>query len=423
MRELRWILISLFTVGCNDDVVVLSPPGPDVPPDEQQGATRASRGYVLHTRVSSLDFNQESNFLLTVPSIEAGATFNLDTAYELGSDIGLASVPGSPFVWAGSCTEPTLTRWEVKPDGSLEAGPRMSFANLGLTDACIQSGTLFSADKAYHLPFQSDTPEIIVWNPTTMEISSTIALPGVEPEGDLLPVITLATRRDRLFVTVFWEGSFDQDWTLFGDHVRVIEIDTTTDTIVGQSEDTRCNSLSWASGTSDGTLYFSPYSYNTPVRAILGDEHGAASCGLRIVPPASSFDQGYHVDLAALAGERPAGDLIVLNDEVAFIHVWHDELVTPLTPERSNWEDVLGENGFLWWRWPIGSDAAEPILEQSPSNFTITMEVDGRKFQSHFSDDFSSTVLEELDPSGLIRPALAGPGQVFEVVSIGAAER
>lgn len=375
--------------------------------------------YVVHTRLNAGDDLQLS-YLATTSSIEAGARLDLDRAVELDApDIGFAGLVGTPYVYTGSCTEPTITRWEVASDGSLREGPQLSFAPLGLADACIDSALgLYSPQRAFYRPFQSAIPEIVVWNPTTMEIVGTIELPGVEPEGELLPVVTLSTRSDRLFVTVFWEGGFDADWTKFGDHVRVLEIDPESLEVLSSSDEPRCNSLSWTSATSDETAYFSPYSYNTTIRSVLGDERGAQSCGLRIVPPGSSFDQGYELDLSAIAGGRPAGDLVVLDDETAFLHVWHEELVSPLAADGSNWEDVIGENGFLWYKWPLGASTAERIPEQTPGNFTVLVGVEDRKFVAHFSDDFSSTTLEELDASGAITPALSGAGQIFEVVRV-----
>lgn len=390
---------------------------PSTDPDGTQApdAEEASV-YVLTTRVSSSD-DQQLSYLLSVPSLDAGATFDLSGAVELEStDNNIAGLAGTPFIYVGSCTEPTITRWEAKPDGSLEKGPSVSFANLGFTDACIDTSPVYSADKAYFLPSQSAEREIAVWNPSSMELLGTIPLPDIAPEGELLPVVSLSERSDRIFATVYWQEAYDQDWTHLGDHVRIIEIDPATDSVVGQTDDTRCNELFASGATSDGTLYFSPGSYDAPVRSILGGERGVDPCLLRIVPPETSFDQGYQLDLSSLAGGRPAGDLVVLNDDVAFLHVWHSEVVDPVLEDLSNWEDTVNQAGFLWWKWTMGSEGAEPIGEQAPANGVVLFQVDGRTLVTRFSEDYTSTTLDELDPAGAISPGLSGPGQVFGVV-------
>jgi hypothetical protein len=388
--------------------------------DDEDGGAAAAPLYVLHTRVSSADFNQQSSYLVAVSSIEHGTTFDLDRAVELdATDVGLVGMTGSPYVYAGSCSEPIVTRFEVHDDGTFTKGPKLSFANLGVSQACLDSRVgLHSATKAYFAENQAAEAQVVVWNPSTMEIEKTIALPDVGPEGKLLPLVNLFPSGDRLFVVVSWQESFDEDYTYFGDHVRLIVIDTKTDEVISQSDDPRCNELVQGSSTSGGTLYLSPYSGDTPIRSILGDEHGVDSCGLRVVPPGKTFDQGYEVDLAALAGGRPAGDLVLVSDDVAFIHVWHSELVDPIKKDLSNWEEATGQNGFLWWRWPLGATKAERIPDQKPGNYTIVTSVDGRKFFNHWSDDFTSTTLEELTPDGTIVPSLSGPGQLYEVVRV-----
>ncbi|HVW24965.1 MAG TPA: hypothetical protein VHC69_06315 [Polyangiaceae bacterium] len=387
--------------------------------DKEEARPHTTSGplYVLHTRVSTGD--EQVSYLATTTSIDAGSTFDLKNAIELPSgDVSLLRLEGTPYLYTGSCDDPTVTRWEVGKDGSIVQESTLSFQGAGQTDACFDSEFgIYSAERAFYVPFQSSSPVIVVWNPTTMQVVTTIPLP-VQQEGDLLPLTNLSARGDRLFATVSWQGAFDADSSKFGDHVHVIEIDTATNKIVNESDEPRCNELTLSSKTSDGTLYYSTYSGDANIRWALGSSHGVDPCALRIVPPDSSFDQGFDVDLQSLAGGRPAGGLEMLNDDTAFIRVWHSELVDPLAPDLSNWEDVTGENGFLWWKWSLGSTQAERIPDQSPGNYTLTIAVDGRRFESHWSDDFSSTTLEELDPEGVIRPALSGKGQIFEIIRV-----
>jgi hypothetical protein len=153
---------------------------------------------------------------------------------------------------------------------------------------------------------------------------------------------------------------------------------------------------------------------------MLGDGRGVDSCSLRVVPPDSTFDRAYDVDLSALAGGRPAGSLFLVDDDTAFIRVWHSDLVTPLAADKSNWEEVLAEPGFLWWRWRIGDEQATPIADQSPaaSEATGLFAVDGRKFVPRVDANYTETTLDELDPTGALAPALRGPGNVWGIARV-----
>jgi hypothetical protein len=225
----------------------------------------------------------------------------------------------------------------------------------------------------------------------------------------------LSQRSDRIFAVVSWQQAHAYDWTRFGDHVQVISIDPETDTVVGRMDEPRCNLLSWASAASDGAAYFSPASYYAPLRSMLGEASGVAPCALRIQPGADSFDLGYTVDLASITGGRPAGDLFLVSDTTAFLRVWHSELVTPLSAGNQNWESVVQEAGFLWWTWHVGAEQAERVVDQRPSKDAQMFVVDGKTYTPTFSEDEASSVLEELDPRGQLRPGLRGPGQIIGV--------
>lgn len=91
-----------------------------------------------------------------------------------------------------------------------------------------------------------------------------------------------------------------------------------------------------------------------------------------------------------------------------------------MTKRQSNWEDVLGEAGFMWWRWRIGTETAELIAGQEPgaSEVSALFKVDGKRFLPRTAADYSETTLDELDPSGALRPGLRGPGNIRGVVRI-----
>ncbi len=394
----------LAALGCSDggDTVELTlPPGP---------------AYVVSTSVSSGDDVQ--GFLVPVTSVEAGDTFNLDQAIEIPESTVSAPTEDGVFFTAATA-EPRITRWRLSESGALTAEQSISFAGLGVSRADASAELFYSDEKAY---FHDDASrQVVIWNPKEMQIIGTIPLDLDLPESpNLVPWLSLLVRQDRVFAVASWEEDFDADWSKFGNHVRIVSIDPETDTVVESVDEPRCNYLIWSFAASDGTAYFSPLSYYAPMRSMLGEGLGVDNCSLRVVPPASTFDAGFSVDLSALAEGRPAGSLFLVNDGVAFIRVWHSELVSPVAADKSNWQDVLNEAGFLWWRWNIGSPSAELIPGQTPaaSEATGMYRLGARKFIPRVTEDYSATTLDELDPAGALHPTLSGPGNIWGIARL-----
>jgi hypothetical protein len=372
--------------------------------------------YVVTTRVSTASGVTHS-FLLTVPSLGPEARLDLQRAVQLDTESPAFALRGKPFVYTAAESQPTLLRWRVLEDGSLQQSSAISFSSAGLRRLDAAASLSFLAqDKAYFCN-RFDPSSIVIWNPQTLEVRGTIEL-DLPVLGQMLPQVVLSQRADRLFAVVSWQEQFRTDWTRFGDHVQVIAIDTATDQIISRVDEPRCNLLSAASTGSDGTAYFSPSSYYAPLRSMLGNARGVDGCALRIQPGADGFEPGYTLDLAAITGGRPAGDVALVSSSTAFLRVWHAELVTPLSPDGSNWESVFQQPGFLWWTWRIGAEQAEPIAEQQPSKDAQVFVVDGTTYTAAHSEDSSTSVLEQLDPGGVLRPALSGPGEIYGVLRV-----
>lgn len=372
--------------------------------------------YVVTTRVSTTSGVKHS-FLLTVPSLGPETRFDLQRAVQLDTESPAFGARGKPFVYTAAESQPTLLRWRVLEDGSLQQSSAMSFSSAGLRrlDAAA-SLSFLASDKAYFCN-RFDPDSIVIWNPETLEIRGTIEL-DLPLLGQMLPQVVLSQRADRLFAVVSWQQPFSTDWTRFGDHVQVIAIDTVTDQIVGRVDEPRCNLLSATSNGTDGSAWFSPSSYYAPLRSMLGSARGVDGCALRIPPGSDGFEPGYAVDLATITGGRPAGDLTLVSSSTAFLRVWHAELVTPLSPDGSNWESVIQEPGFKWWTWRIGAEQAEPIAEQVPSKDAQIFVADGTNYTAAHSEDGSTSVLEQLEPTGALRPALSGPGEIYGVLRL-----
>lgn len=398
---LIWVVLG---VGCGDD-------GASRDGAEYGGNGTSTPLYVVSTRVTTSD-GDSAGYLVTVPALD-GRQFDLRAAFEttVGSVYADRS---SGYLYHASSREPIITRWKLEKDGSLGEAIRLSFSNLGYDRISHTAASKFYApDRAY---FAQDA-EVVIWNPQSMEIIGTIPL-EVEDDGTLRPWFALFQRSDRLFVTVYWQGDFNADYTIFGDHTEIIEIDPSTNRIVERSTESRCNQLDTITSTPDGTAYFSSNAYNSPLRAMLGDGHGVDSCALRIVPPGKNFDEGFEVDLPGLARGRQAGDFAIVDDQTALLRVWHPELVSALDEDKSNWDDVSYENGHLWWSWMLGDAEAAPIPDQEPGAYGGEWyQVEDELLFLQAEGDFSESTLLRFDGEALV-PALSGPGYIWGATRI-----
>jgi hypothetical protein len=388
--------LALFTVSCGSDDAAKAPEAP----------ATASR----HAMTSNVWGTEgATGYLYTVESLSEGEA-NLDNAIELPGGAWLTGREQDRFVYVSSGEGgPTITRWEVLQDGSLEEGPTISFANSGFTMGMrFATAPILSEEKAYLVDFQQQ--RIATWNPRDMTVGELIEL-ELEPRDGLpawLPTIVL--RDDKLFVTVVWE----EDWK-FASSSRVIAIDTETDKVVETSDDERCEQLAVSSVDSQGTAYYTPYAHSPVAREVLGEGYGTKSCGVRIVASDSAFDEGWQVDLSALADGRPAGEFVLASDDVGFFRVFYNDEVQA---NAENWQDKQGVPGYRWWRWEIGTEQAEEIPNQELTVEAGRYFVDGKTYVGNPSADWSATTIVELDAGGELREGLTVQGTPGGVVLI-----
>ena len=117
------------------------------------------------------------------------------------------------------------------------------------------------------------------------------------------------------------------------------------------------------------------------------------------------------------------GGFRLVNDTTALLDVWHADEVPALKADKSNFDEVALAKGFHIWRWTIGAPTAE-LVPSAASNglldLTASFSVDGRLFGTSLTEDPKTLTNEtfEILPSGEVRPALKGTGQVMGIVRI-----
>lgn len=353
-----------------------------------------------------------ATYLLTVPSLDASVVPDYGSAVVLDSFAALYGRPGSSTVFIGSGDEPIITRWQVGPDG-FQPGAQVSFANLGVATA----GTfpsyvpVLSDEKAYF--FDPASLQAVIWRPRDMSVLGSIEL-DIEARGGLTPSLGdgVVVRGEQLLVHVSWA---DADGLRTSDVSRVLVIDTRSDRVVERHDDARITDNYVASLAPDQTLFLSPYPAQPLVRRVFGEAFGSRGSVLRVIPDGTRIDDGYELDLETLTGGLPAGQLQVLDNDTAFIRVRDQpDSVTP-----DNWLEQGFAPAYRWWRWSIGSAMAEPADNQAPGvPGGIVYGIDGRTYATTSSEDFTSSTLVELSPSGELRPGLTVRGYPYGVLRV-----
>jgi hypothetical protein len=402
-------LCVLAACGGGRDATSVSPSGA-VPEAGDVAPAPASPPGELYVMTSNVwGQSGATGYLYTVRSLASGEA-TLEQAIELAGGAWLSGREGDRFVYVSSGDAgPTITRWEVTDDGRLLAGERVSFAGLGFTQG-MRFGTapIASDTRAYLL--DSEQHRVATWDPSAMTVGTVIDLDLGAPAALPAWLPTIRVRGDEVLVTAVWEEDYR-----FGEASRIITIDGSTERVIQQSDERRCEQLAVSSQASDGTVYYSAYAHAAAARAVLGPEYGTRSCGLRIVPPGVSLDQGWEVDLSQLAGGRPAGEFVLASDRVGFFRAYYaDEIGV----SAETWQDELGTPAFRWWRWEIGAERAEEQSEQPLSVEAAHYAVAGKVYVGNPTADWSKTTIVELVSTGGLRDGLTVPGTPGGIVKV-----
>jgi hypothetical protein len=402
-------------LGCSDDARFVGVAAPEA---AEPGGERL---YAVSSNVFSQD--DVTGYLALVSSLDESTTVDLDTAIEFPGGANATGFGSEPAVYVGSWSAPTIERWDLDAAGALQRGDSVSFAHLGVQETSSVAFTrITTREKSYFA--DAEGRQLVSWNPTAMTALGSVPLP-LANEGTLAPglMIYLAVQQDHVLVNSFMADP--DDWTRLSDRSRLLAVDMRRDEVVSVDESIGCEKVELAGQTSDGTAYYTSDTSRSFARRYLGAGFGTTPCGLRVVPPGVGFDQGFDVDLTSLVGGRAVvGDVAVVSDRMAFLRVWHEEDVTEAVTAENFFDIYSTTRGFRWWRWEIGTDAAQEIPGQTPhGGFANKLEVDGRTFvvdTSLVPEDGGRgpAPLIELLPSGELGRGLTARGQVRQVIRL-----
>jgi hypothetical protein len=377
--------------------------------DDTPGGDPGGDAFLLGTRV--WDDTQTTSYFHVVPSLEPGTTVDTTQAVEVPGSAKLYAVPGIGWFAIGAGEAPTITRYTLE-DGRLVAGTAMSFQAYGVKSLWP---TLYvvSPTKAYYPDREGQ--QLLVWNPTTMEITGSIALPATARDGYLsLYGYTPVMRGDALLFSVGWF-----DWT--NDRVLaetgLVVIDTTTDTVARVDVDTRCAGITETVVTASGDAYLATSALAASAHRL--GKLATAPCALRIAAGADAFDPGYvrALDgLAGLTGGAIAGEPVPGGGDRLFLRVL-DEGAATIDPAGPTW-NVTGQTAWQWWSWDVAADTATRVDLASATADVLWFQVGDRVFGAQTTADYAETTLVELNADGGPQVALTAPGFLHGVARI-----
>jgi hypothetical protein len=287
--------------------------------------------------VGSLVFGPDSTTSYVSVLADIGAqTIDYTKAREFGGLVDVWVHEGA--VYTADSASLTITKFTV--DGqTLVEGPKVSFAQFGITDFGFWRNTFVGSTKAY---FLNGSESFVVWDPSTMTITKEVALPDLEAPADHALFPGYSDRATRIRGGKLYQPLYftKPDYYQVDPASRVAVYDLATDALVGVLE-APCPGLDFSTEDAQGNLYFSSWVFAAGGAEVLG---GADTCVVKV-------DATDAVTVAFTPAEltegRQGGAFRYLGNGKALLSVLHGEHAAPAEPR-----DVAAvTNGANWKYW------------------------------------------------------------------------
>lgn len=415
-RTMRWALLAALVVpgtGCGDDASPDSADGASTNGGSNadgggdgsagmstnggnEGGGMGSGGgakdeplFAVPTEIFGADFSMSTSFVPFVPSLDVDR-ISLDQAREVPGRASVAAIGGWMFI--ASSTKPIITRFQVKPDGTLVEDLKLSFANFGVPE-------YFSIDPWGNVPINATKAYIfnrsdgghVVWNPTVMEIEGEIEGPDVILDGYNLESIAVVRGKRMYRILAFL--NYDS-WEFLSDVQYLAVYDLETDKLIDLIEETRCPLLySRPFIDENNDIYFSGWVWTAAETLV----HGAPkNCALRIRDGEDTFDPNWQLTYAdEVTDGREAGILRYLGDGKALLDVFHDERTT--IDDDTDSQELSNSPNWRLWRIDLETKTGAPLegLTFKAAGYQ-DVQIDGRTFLMVPNGDYSETTAYEI---------------------------
>ncbi|MGK4003921.1 hypothetical protein WMF31_14910 [Sorangium sp. So ce1036] len=376
-------------------------------PVDQRGSDGGD-AFVVATRV--WDDTATNSYFHVLPSIDPGTEVDPSQALEVPGSARLFAFEGLGWFGIGEAQAPTISRYTLE-GGALVKGDAISFQPFGVK-SLWPTNYVISPAKVYHPDRAGE--QIVVWNPTTMEVEGTIPLPDTHREGYLaLYGYGAVLRGKTLLVSVGWVDWSTTDTIL--PETGLVAIDTETDTVVRFDVDDRCGGITQPVETASGDAYF--VSSGLAGAAHHLERLDTEPCALRVLKDADAFDPDFALLLGELTGGAIAGDPIPAGGNSLFLRVFDEGLAT--IGEETKMSEVTGQPAWRWWRWDTATNEAAAIPELAPSPANVSFfDVDGRVFTIDEESGSTESTLIELTAEGGPKLGLTTPGYLHGLAKV-----
>lgn len=391
-------LVLLSVLGCSD-----------ASDSKSEGVTGSGPAYLLGTRV--WDDTTITSYFHVSPSIESDTEIAASRALEVAGSAKLFGALEVGWFAIGGGEAPTITRYTLDDDGLLEEGDSISLQDYGV-ESLWDTVYIVSKTKAYY-PDRANN-QLIVWNPSAMEVSGSIELPETKRDGYLSLYGYAPIMRDHLLlISVGWFDWEENDSVLA--ETGLVQIDTETDSVVGFETDERCGGITQPITTASGDTYLVSSALAGAAHRL--DRLSTKPCALRVRADQTSLDADYLQELAVLTDGSIAGEPIPAGENAIFLRVL-DESLASIEDESLTWE-LTGQSAWRWARWQLGTTEVEAIDSLEPSTSDVVwFQVDGRAYGTETTTDYAETTLIDLSAESGPIPALTAPGFVHGVTRI-----
>jgi hypothetical protein len=374
-------LALALTAGCGDGAEAQKPLDSNKPL------------YAITTQLLTAD--EPQSYVIVTDTLEGNGQQSLSRAIELpGRSLGVG-IPGTGTLYTAGDEDGTVTRWELKADGSLGQGATVSFANQGVKAIGEYQGNLYfvSATKAYY--FDSENAQMIIWNPTAMTVTGSVPLKGLAVEGTALVFSAQPVARGtQVLVPVAWLKVPSR--TVYK-QLGMVSIDTTTDTAT-IATDTRCGYAREGVLGTDGQVYVATETYGAAAYRMVGGDT-PTPCLVRFDPVALKFDDAFYKELSSLTGGKVTGSILAGPGGKTYLRVL-DETVHPVVAGEHP-RAVASAPAWNWWQLDLGSVSATPVASLPPSTGSTFLHQAGDKVLfTEFAAGSTGTTLRQLSGEG-----------------------
>lgn len=408
VNHLRLSAVYAFALAVNLLACSDSEPLVDESPAEPSD-TAAESAYIVATRI--WDEASTRSYFHVVNDLGDKTQVRPSEALEVPGSARLFSLGDLGWFGIGGAEEPTITKYQLDGKNRLVEKETISLQGYGV-DSLWPTMYVVSPTKVYH-PDRAGQ-QLIVWNPTTMEIEGAIGLPETNRDGFLaLYGYGSAMRGDKLLFPVGWFDWESEDSVL--DETGLVVIDTKTDTVERVDVDERCAGITETISLPSGDSYFVSSALGAAAHEL--GRLDVAPCALRIGADSDEFDAQYALSLSDLTDGAMAGDPVPGPEGRIFLRVLDEELAT--FEEGAFTYELTGQPAWRWISWDPATDEVEVVRELPPAPANVSwFSADGSIYTiEEKTEPFESTLIE-LTADGGPKTRLTVPGYLHGVARV-----